>query len=199
MKKRDFLKLGLATAATLIIPRKLKALEYYPSKSEKKWAIIYGTWCGSSRDAAVWISEGMNGIANVFDSRETPDLSGYDYIVAGGSIRSGQTPPQFQEYINRNQKLLSEKCRGLFAVCGNMMQPVGPKQKTDLIDNHLAKLCGISDVPSRVFLGRITLGLLDPDSRKMMESMKMQDYDNLKRAECLALGKEIYESTLAKK
>ena len=43
----------------------------------------------SSRDAGVWISEGMDGIANVFDVRENPDLSDYENIVVGGSIRSG--------------------------------------------------------------------------------------------------------------
>ena len=62
--------------------------------SEKKWAVIYSTWCGSARDSGVWISEGMNGIANVFDIRENPDLSKYDNIVIGGAIRSGKTSPQ---------------------------------------------------------------------------------------------------------
>ena len=198
MKKRDFLKIGIFSAVALFIPEKLRALEYYPNKSDKKWAVLYGTWCGSSRDAGIWISEGMNGIANVFDVRENPDLSKYDYIIIGGSIRSGQTSSELQEYIKKNNDLLKGKIKGLFAVCGNMMQPVGPKQKTDLIDNHLAKICGDINVPAKVFLGRITLGLLDPESRKMMEGMKIAEYDNLKRIDCLAFGKEIFDSTVSK-
>ena len=191
MKKRDFFKIGVLGTVALFIPKKLAALEYYPNTSNKKWAVLYATWCGSSRDAGVWISEGMDGIANVFDVRENPDLSKYDHLIIGGSIRSGRTSAQLQEYIANNKELIKAKTRGLFAVCGNMMQPVGPAQKTALIDNHLAKVCGEINVLSKVFLGRVTLGLLDPESRNMMTQMKTQEYDNLKRAECMAFGKEI--------
>lgn len=193
MNKRDFFKIGIIGTAGLFIPKEIRALEYYPNESNKKWAVLYGTWCGSSRDAGLWISEGMNGIANVFDVRENPDLSKYDHIIVGGSIRNGQTSAQLQQYITANRDLLKAKIRGLFAVCGNMMQPVGPEQKTALIDNHLAKICGDINVTSKVFLGRITLGLMDPESRKMMMQMKIGEYDNLKRADCMNFGKEVHE------
>jgi hypothetical protein len=98
----------------------------------------------------------------------------------------------------KNKDLLKEKIRGLYAVCGNMKQPVGPEQKTELIDNHLAKICGDINVPSKVFLGRITLGLMDKESRNMMQQMKMTDYDNLKRADCMDFGKEILEKNTLK-
>jgi menaquinone-dependent protoporphyrinogen IX oxidase len=198
MEKRDFFKIGILGAIGLFIPKKVQALEYYPNESDKKWAVLYGTWCGSSRDAGIWISEGMNGIANVFDVRENPDLSKYDHIIIGGSIRSGKTSLQLQEYIMKNKNLLKEKIRGLYAVCGNMKQPVGPEQKTALIDNHLSKICGDINVPSKVFLGRITLGLMDTESRNMMQQMKMTDYDNLMRADCMDFGKEILEKTTQK-
>jgi menaquinone-dependent protoporphyrinogen IX oxidase len=198
MKKRDFFKIGILSTIVLFIPKKLRALEYYPNESEKKWAVLYGTWCGSSRDAGIWISEGMDGIANVFDVRENPDLSKYDHIIIGGSIRSGQTTAQLKEYILKNKDLLKDRTRGLFAVCGNMMKPVGPEQKTALIDNHLAKLCGDINVPSKVFLGRITFGLMDSESRNMMQQMKMTEYDNLKRAECMDFGKEILAKTTSR-
>ncbi len=157
--------------------------------SDKKCAVLYGTWCGSSRDAAVWISEGMDGIADVFDVREKPDLKGFDHLIIGGSIRGMVTSKELQEYIKKNKRWLREKVRGLFAVCGNMGNPVGPQQTTMFIDNHLAKLCEVSDVPSKVFLGRITKSLMDPQTAKMME--RMEDYDNLKRADCMAFGQEI--------
>lgn len=195
MKKRAFIKTGVLGIGALALHKKVSALEYYPNPSDKKWAVLYGTWCGSSRDAGVWISEGMDGIANVFDVRENPDLTGYDHIVIGGSIRGGQTRSELQEYIKKNQSGLKNKIRGLFVVCGNMMQPPGTEQKTALIDNHLAKLCGVSGIPSKVFLGRITMGLLDPDSREMMQNMEMPEYDNLKREECMAFGKEVLEAT----
>ena len=175
-----------------------EALDYYPTPSGKKYAVLYGTWCGSSRDAAVWISEGMGGIADVFDARENPDLKRFDHIVIGGSIRSGVTPKELQDYITKNKGTLKNKIRGLFAVCGNGEKPVGPAQKVTLIDNHLAKLCEVSNIPSNVFNGRITKSLLDPETRKMMEGMyqkiagkPLEDYDLLKRTDCLAFGKEV--------
>jgi menaquinone-dependent protoporphyrinogen IX oxidase len=195
MNKRTFFKTGLLGMSTLLIPKKAFSLEYYPMPSDKKWAVLYATWCGSTRDAALWISEGMDGIANVFDVRENPDLSGYEHIVIGGAIRSGVTSQLLQEYLEKNKEILKGKIRGYFAVCGNMMQPVGPEQTAAFVDNHLAKICGVSNVPSKVFLGRVTFGLMEPDVRKQMQSFPgMKEYDNLKRPDCMAFGGEVLAS-----
>jgi hypothetical protein len=70
-----------------------------------------------------------------------------------------------------------------------MGKAIGPQQTTMFIDNHLAKLCEVKNVPSRVFLGRVTKSLMDPQTAKMMAGF--EDYDNLKRFECLAFGKDI--------
>jgi menaquinone-dependent protoporphyrinogen IX oxidase len=192
MNRRNFFKLGLAGAGSVALAGKARALEYYPMPSDTKWAIVYGTWCGSCRDAAVWISEGMGGIANVFDVRENPDSSLFDNIIIGGAIRSMVTSEELQGYIANNQGLLSEKVSGLFAVCGNMGNPVGPEQTTNFIDTHLAVLCNVSGVPSRVFLGRITKSLMDPETAEMMQGF--DDYDNLNRSDCMAFGQEIIET-----
>jgi menaquinone-dependent protoporphyrinogen IX oxidase len=189
MERRNFFKLGLASAGTIALYNHASALEYYPKLSDKKWAVIYSTWCGSSRDAAVWISEGMGGIANVFDARENPDVSAFDHLIIGGSIRSGVTSPELQSFITKNKTLLSLKTRGFFVVCGNMRQPVGPQQTETFINKHLSQLTGVSNVPSKVFLGRVTKSLMDAQTAQMMKAM--EDYDNLKRNECMALGSEI--------
>jgi menaquinone-dependent protoporphyrinogen IX oxidase len=192
MYRRHFFKLGLTGIGAVALANKGWALEYYPMPSDKKWAVVYGTWCGSARDAAVWISEGMGGIANVFDVRENPDLTGYDNIIIGGAIRSSVTSRELQDFIKKNKGLLKEKSRGFFAVCGNMGNPVGQQQTNMFIDNHLAKLCDVSNLPSKVFLGRITKSLMDPKTTSFMASMK--DYDNLKRADCMAFGQEVLQS-----
>lgn len=191
MKKRTFIKSGIIGIGALLLGNKAAALEYYPRPSARKWAVIYGTWCGSARDAGVWISEGMDGIANVFDVRENPDLSLYENVIAGGAIRAGATSKELQDYLVKNKDLLKTRIRGYFAVCGNMMKPVTPETSSALIDNHLAKICGVSGLPGKVFLGRITYGLMEPDVRKQMQSFKMPEYDNLKRSECMAFGKEV--------
>ena len=178
----------------IMLPGKSEALEFYPTVNNKDWAVLFGTWCGSSRDAAVWISEGMNGIAHVYDVRENPDLSGFKHLVIGGSIRSSKVTEPLQQYLEKNSSAIKGKVRGLFAVCGNRMQPPTQQQYTDLIDNHLAKLCGITQVPSKVFLGRVTYGLMDEESRKMLQGFNMPEYDNLKRTDCMEFGKEILDS-----
>ncbi len=191
MNKRTFFKSGLLGMIALFLPKKAHPLEYYPMPSDKKWAILYGTWCGSARDAAIWISEGMDGIANVFDVRENPDLSVYDHIIVGGAVRGGKTSQELQDYIAKNKEILKTRIRGYFAVCGNMMKPVGPETTKTLIDDHLATICSVTNIPSKVFLGRITYGLMEPEVRKQMEGFKMPEYDNLKRPECMAFGKEV--------
>ena len=170
------------------------ALEYYPKKSDKKWAVIYSTWCGSSRDAGVWISEGMGGIADVFDVRENPDPSKYDHIVIGGSIRSNKVSKEMEDYLTENKGALKSRIRGLFCVQGNMKKPTGPENVKQLIDGYLSKITDVTGVPGKSFNGRITLNLLEPENKKMMEQMKMDDYDFMKRTDFLAFGKEIFDS-----
>lgn len=192
MNRRGFIKLGFAGIGTIALTQKTQALEYYPKQSDKKCAVLYSTWCGSSRDAGVWISEGMGGIADVFDIREKPELKGYEHIVIGGSIRNFATSKELQDFIQKNKESLKGKVRGLFAVCGNMGNPITQEQTKMYIDDHLVKLCEVTKVPSRVFRGRITKSLMDTESAKMMA--QMEDYDNLKRTECMSLGKEILET-----
>lgn len=192
MEKRDFLKSGILALGALILPGKLWSLKYYTTSKNKEWAILYGTWCGSSRDASVWISEGMNGIADVFDVRENPDLSGYKNIIIGGSIRSNVTPSELQDYLAINKDLLKNQIRAMFAVCGNMRKPVTENLYDRFFKNHLVRITGVNDIPSMIFLGRITAGLLEPEILKQMQSFPgFEDYDNLKRSECMAFGKSL--------
>jgi menaquinone-dependent protoporphyrinogen IX oxidase len=197
MNKRQFFKTGILGMVAFALPKRMSALEFYPNTSVKKWAVLYGTWCGSSRDAGIWISEGMDGIANVFDVRENPDLTTYDHLIIGGSIRGGKVPEMLQQFIEKNRDQLKGKIRGFFVVCGNRMQTPGPEQKSMLIDNYLAKLCGVENLPSKVLLGRVTYGLMDEQSRKMLQGMNMPEYDNLKRSECMVFGKEVLNANPA--
>ncbi len=71
------------------------------------------------------------------------------------------------------------------------MKPVGPETTKTLIDDHLATICSVTNIPSKVFLGRITYGLMEPEVRKQMQGFKMPEYDNLKRPECMAFGMEV--------
>ena len=192
MERRNFFKAGVMSLGAIAIAKKSLALEYYPKQSDKKWAVLYSTWCGSSRDAGVWISEGMGGIADVYDVRENPDLKTFDHVVVGGSIRSGRVSQELQDYLTTHKDLLKDKIRGLFCVCGNRMQPTGPEQVKQLIDNHLSQITGVSGVPAKVFNGRITIALVEPQYVNMVKSYG--DYDFMKRADFLEFGKTILAS-----
>ena len=192
MERRSFIKTGIMGLGAVAIAHKSMALEYYPKKSDKKWAVIYSTWCGSSRDAGVWISEGLGGIADVFDVRENPDPKGFDHVVVGGSIRSFKVSPELQSYLEKNKSILKDRIRGFWCVCGNMKQPTGPEQVKQYIDDHLSVITGVTGVPSRVFNGRITISLLEDQYKDMMKSMG--EYDFMKREDFLEFGKTILAS-----
>jgi hypothetical protein len=189
MKRRTFFELGLTGIGAMAMADTAWALKYYPNPSDKKWAVLYATWCGTARDAGVWISEGMGGIADVFDVRENADLRAFDHIIVGSAIRMGKISPELQRYLEGNRQWIKDKVRGLYTVCGNMQRPVTPEVVKSQITDHLAPLCGVKDVPAHVFLGRVTPILLEPEVREMMKPMG--EYDNLKRADCMAFGKEI--------
>jgi hypothetical protein len=190
MNRRNFIKTGLASGlGTIALVDNAFALKYYPLPSEKKWAVLYGTWCGSSRDAAIWISEGMGGIADVFDVRENPDLKGFDNLVVGGSIRMAKTRQELIDYLEKNQSWLKNKVRGIFAVC--FIRPGTLEQKTrDYLDEHIGKLCGVNNVPKILFPGRMTAALLEPEMRAS-GGPREADTDGLKRSDCMAFGKEV--------
>ena len=194
MERRRFFKLGLAGIGTMALAKKAFALQFYSKSSDKKWAVLYATWTGTARDAGVWISEGMEAIADVFDIRENHDLRGYDHIVIGSAIRAMKIHPQLQEYLEQSQGWLKEKIRGLYIVCGNRGQPVGPEQTDMFIHNHLAKVCGISNVPARALDGRMTKSLLEPEILEMMKKQGVPDWDNLKRTDCMQFGETILKS-----
>ncbi len=189
MRRRAFLGLSLTGIGAIAVAKKGMALEYYPNPSDKKWAVLYGTWCGTARDAGVWISEGLGGIADVFDVRENPDLRKFDHFIIGSAIRMAKGTPELEAYLEKNRQLIGSKVRGLYTVCGNMRQPVTPEVTKQQITDYLAPLCGTKDAIGRVFLGRVTPKLLPPDIREQMSMMG--EYDNLKRSDCMAFGSEI--------
>jgi len=201
MQRRTFLNLGLAGLGTTLAIASPAAAQFIAKPSKEKWAILYGTWYGTARDASVWISEGMGGIASVFDIRQVPaDLASYDHLIVGTAIHGGKGPAALEEYLSNNISRLQSKIRGLFVVCGNRGKIPGPQEAKMYVDGYLAKICKTQSVPSRIFGGRITQALMPEAEYKMIADMYAKiggpagDWDNLPRMECLKLGKEIYQT-----
>jgi menaquinone-dependent protoporphyrinogen IX oxidase len=132
----------------------------------------------------------LGGIADVFDLRENPDLRKFDNVIIGSSIRSGKVKPEIKQYLEANASWLKDKIRALYIVCGNGQKPITPEIEKKYVTDQLQAYSGAKDVPSHVFLGRITASLLDPPLREAILS-RGGEYDNLKRSESLAFGQEI--------
>jgi len=163
--------------------------QFVPRPSKEKWAVFFGTWAGTARDAGMWISEGMGGIAAVFDARQKPDLKTYEHLIIGTAIHGGKGPKEFEDFIQANIADIKDKVRGYYIVCGNRGDRPGPQVHQMYIDNYLAKLCQSAALVSRVFPGRITKSLLSEEDAKVIE--RFPEYDHLARWECMEVGRQI--------
>ncbi len=192
MDRRTFLKTGLVGGALTGFAPKSYALKLFPNPGKQKWAILFGSRYGSTRDASLWISEGMGGIADAFDARENPDLSSFSSIVVGSGIYTGKIDGHLDDYLTRNASSISNRIRGLFIVCG-----VGDSPRGRGYAEVLAKACFAKPSLARVFPGRLTKKLLNEPDYKIEESVfkrrnePFEDYDRLTRTDCLKFGEEI--------
>ena len=192
MDRRTFLKTIVVGGGLTAFASSSHALKLFPDPSKQTWAILFGSRYGSTRDASLWISEGMGRIADAFDARENPDLSSFGSIVVGSGIYSGKIDRHLDDYLTRNASLISNRIRGLFIVCGADDSPRG-RGFADL----LAKACLAKPSFTRVFSGRITKRLLNEEDYKIEEGVfkrrneAFEDYDHLKRSDCLKFGEEV--------
>jgi len=193
MDRRTFFKtVAVAGGVTLLAASESRALQFYPHMGKQKWAVLYGSRYGATRDAGVWISEGMGGIANVFDAREEPDLSQFDGIIVGSGIYVGKIDTPLEAYLMKNASRFSSHIRGLYIVCGGGDTPRAQEYVT-----ALAKACGAKPEMTKVFPGRLTIRLLTPQDAKVEEevakkrNVPYQDSDSLQRKVCLDFGAAI--------
>jgi len=202
MERRTFLN-GLAGAGAAYTMSAVASPQFIPFPSKDKWAVVFGTWCGSARDAGMWISEGMGGIAAVFDARQKPDIKAYDHLILGTAIHGGKGPAEFEELIKANIADVKAKVRAYYAVCGNGGDRPWVATQQMYIDNYLAKLCQAAVPQNRIFPGRITKALLpESDIQSLTGFFKQQgilfeDYDHLARWDCLQFGRQILLSRSA--
>jgi menaquinone-dependent protoporphyrinogen IX oxidase len=84
--------------------------------SKQKWAILFGSRYGRTRDASLWIVEGRGWVADIFDARENPDLTSYDGIIVGSGIYYSKIDQPLGAYLIKNVHAISGKAKALFAV-----------------------------------------------------------------------------------
>jgi menaquinone-dependent protoporphyrinogen IX oxidase len=192
MKRRDFLKALFIGGGTVFLSSNAFPLEFYPNAGPGKWAVLFGSRYGSTRDAALWISEGIGGIAAVFDARENPDLSAFENLIVGSGIYDDKVAPPLEAFLAHNASKISGKVRAVFVVCG-----VGGTEIANRYLDMMVKLCGSNPVVKKSFPGRMTKRLFDAEVMKQMgeyfkkTNRPFEDYDRLQRKDCLQFGEEI--------
>jgi len=192
MDRRTFLKTVLLGGGLTAFASNSYALKLYPNPGKQKWAILFGSRYGSTRDASLWISEGMGGIADAFDARENPDLSSFDSIIVGSGIYLGKIEQSLESYLTRNASLISNRIKVLFIVCG-----AGDSPRAQAFVDVLTKSCQAKPSLIKMFSGRITKRLLNKEDYKIEEDVfkrrnePFEDYDRLKTSDCLKFGEEI--------
>ena len=192
MDRRTFLKTALAGGALTTLASEGYALKLFPRPGKQKWAILFGSRYGSTRDASLWISEGLGGIADAFDARENPDLSSFESIAVGSGIYRGKIDTYLEDYLGKNSSLISSRIKALFVVCG-----AGDSPRAQAFVDVLAKACQTRPPLIKILSGRITKKLLNEEDYKLEEEVfkrrnePYEDYDRLKRSDCLKFGEEI--------
>ncbi len=185
MERRAFCKTGFAGIGALALSGTIQAVEYSLKASEKKnWVILYGSQCGSTREYAGYINEGLGGIADVVDIEQTtPDINDYEHFIIGGWRSSNNIMPAgIPNFINTNKNSLKEKIRGVFVVLGNNGNATLSSSLTKFLDDKLVKPLGVSNLPAKVLFGRS-----DPKCNGFQFS-----YDNVSKDEGVDFGKSIH-------
>jgi flavodoxin len=192
MDRRIFLKAILAGSGLTLLSSQSYALKLFPNPGKQKWAILFGSRYGSTRDASLWIAEGMGWVTDIFDARENPDLTSYDGIIVGSGIYYSKIDQPLEAYLTKNAPTISGKVKALFAVCGS-----GGTPRAQAFLDALAGICKAKPSLQRSLPGRMTKKLLSKDDFKGLEESSKQrnrpfdDYDNLPRKDCLQFGEAI--------
>ncbi len=124
--------------------------------------------------------------------QENPDLSSFEYIVVGSGIYSGKIDTHLAEYLTKNSSSFSNRIKALFIVCGS-----GESPRAQSYAEGLAKACQAKPRFIKIFPGRVTKRLLNQEDYKIEEEVfkrrnePYEDYDLLKRSDCLKFGEEV--------
>lgn len=85
-----------------------------------KTLIVYGSTYGYARECAQRLAQALGGEVTAADAdkERIPDISGFDAVIAGGSVYMGQVQKGVKKFCEDNAAELSGKRLGLFLCCG---------------------------------------------------------------------------------
>jgi len=168
----------------MAISKQISALEKVAgAPAAKKWAIVYGSKCGSTKEYAGFINEGLGGIAEVIDiEKTTPKIDDYEFFIIGGWRNANDVMPnKIPSFVKNNKAALKDKVKGMFVVLGNNGTPELNPDMTTFLKNSLITPAGVNESLGKVFFGR---------SVKSCNGFA-KEYDNVNKDDGVAFGKKI--------
>ncbi|ASK70309.1 protoporphyrinogen oxidase [Shewanella bicestrii] len=85
----------------------------------KKILIIFSSVHGQTRKITNQLAQQLKELGNsvvIADIKAVPAMESFDKIVIGASIRHGKHNPALYEFIQKHQKILTQKVSGFFSV-----------------------------------------------------------------------------------
>ncbi|MGE5494505.1 MAG: flavodoxin domain-containing protein [Burkholderiales bacterium] len=85
-----------------------------------KTLIVYGSTYGYAEECVQRLAKALNGEVTVVNAEKEriPGISGFDTVIAGGSVYMGQVQKGVKKFLEENVAELSGKKLGLFLCCG---------------------------------------------------------------------------------
>lgn len=96
-------------------------------------AIVYAGKTGSTEKCAKMLEQGLKNVIIIDVSRQEADISKYDLIVIGSSIRIGMLHKSIKKFINKNKEILKSKKTAYYICCGF------PKNYKEYFENNISK------------------------------------------------------------
>lgn len=119
-----------------------------------KTAICYATKTGTTRECAELLKKQLEDAILCNIETDKADLSKYDCIVVGGSIRMGKLHKAASEFIQKNKSILMEK-KCAFFICNGF-----PEQEEAFLVQNIDKELLAHSVCAASFGGKLELDKL---------------------------------------
>lgn len=109
--------------------------------------IAYATKFGSAKVVADKVSEKLPGETDIVDIKKNQkiDISSYDKVIVGGSIRAGNLQKHVKKFVDRNLDTLKNKTLGLYVCCMSEGEDaekyINDQYPDELVDHASATAC----------------------------------------------------------
>ena len=142
--------------------------------NKQRVLVTYASKAGSTAEIAIQIGEVLAKRGLAVDVRPVDnagDLTGYDSVILGSAIRTGQLLPEAMGFVEKNQAALRAKVFSAFIVCLTLEKDIAETRKT--VSTYLDPLRELVKPASEgMFAGVMNLSKLGWFERLMMAVMK---------------------------